>query len=160
MADDKTKEIVKAELTQFLELKGFRKTPERYAILDRIYSMTEHFDVDSLYDMMAKSEYRVSRATVYNTIDLLIEAGLIRKHQFGFNPAQYERAYNMVNHHHLICTKCGTVQEVKDAGLCDLISNKKFSKFSTSYYTLYVYGVCNRCTQAEKRKANKINKQK
>ena len=68
MSDQKTKDIVKFELTRYLESKGHRKTPERYAILDKIYSMNEHFDVDSLYDEMAQSEYRVSRATVYNTI--------------------------------------------------------------------------------------------
>ena len=155
MSDQKTKDIVKFELTRYLESKGHRKTPERYAILDKIYSMNEHFDVDSLYDEMAQSEYRVSRATVYNTIDLLIGAGLVRKHQFGSNPAQYEKSYNMANHHHLICTKCGKVKEVKDMELLQSLANKKFSRFTTSYYTLYVYGVCNRCAQAEKRKSLK-----
>ncbi len=155
MSDQKTKDIVKFELTHYLESKGYRKTPERYAILDKIYSMNEHFDIDSLYDEMAQSYYRVSRATVYNTIDLLIDAGLVRKHQFGSNPAQYEKSYNMVNHHHLICTKCGKVQEVKDMELIQSLANKKFNRFTTTYYTLYVYGVCNRCTQAEKRKSLK-----
>ena len=85
MPEDKTKEIVRQKLTQYLEAKGHRKTPERYAILDKIYSTNEHFDVDSLYDIMSQSEYRVSRATIYNTVDLLVDAGLIRKHQFGYN---------------------------------------------------------------------------
>ena len=107
MADEKTKEIVKTELTQYLAGKGFRKTPERYAILDKIYTMNEHFDAESLFDLMAQTEYRVSRATIYNTIELLTDAGLIRKHQFGSNPAQYEKSYNSANHHHLICTQCG-----------------------------------------------------
>lgn len=86
MPEDKTKEIVRQKLTQYLEAEGHRKTPERYAILDKIYSTNEHFDVDSLYDIMSQSEYRVSRATIYNTVDLLVDAGLIRKHQFGYNP--------------------------------------------------------------------------
>lgn len=153
MPEDKTREIVKHELTQYLESKGQRKTPERYAILDKIYSISEHFDVDLLFDLMAQTEYRVSKATVYNTVDLLLDASLIRKHQFGNNPAQYERSYNTVNHHHLICTKCGKIQEVKDVELLESISNKKFSKFNTSYYSLYVYGICNRCMQAEKKKS-------
>ena len=59
MPEDKTKEIVRQKLTQYLEAKGHRKTPERYAILDKIYSTNEHFDVDSLYDIMSQSEYRV-----------------------------------------------------------------------------------------------------
>ena len=104
MIEEKTREIVRQKLSQYLEAKKLRKTPERYAILDKIYATSEHFDVDLLYEMMSESEYRVSRATVYNTIDLLVDAGLVRKHQFGNHPAQYEKSYNMVNHHHLICT--------------------------------------------------------
>ena len=102
MIEEKTREIVRQKLSQYLEAKKLRKTPERYAILDKIYATSEHFDVDLLYEMMSESEYRVSRATVYNTIDLLVDAGLVRKHQFGNHPAQYEKSYNMVNHHHLI----------------------------------------------------------
>ena len=152
MADEKTREIVKTELTQYLAARGFRKTPERYAILDKIYTMNEHFDADSLFDLMAQSDYRVSRATIYNTIELLADAGLVRKHQFGSNPAQYERSYNSVNHHHLICTRCGKIKEVKDADLLQVLENKKFSKFVPCYYSLYVYGLCSKCLQAAKKK--------
>ena len=92
MIEEKTREIVRQKLSQYLEAKKLRKTPERYAILDKIYATSEHFDVDLLYEMMSESEYRVSRATVYNTIDLLVDAGLVRKHQFGNHPAQYEKS--------------------------------------------------------------------
>ena len=74
MIEEKTREIVRQKLSQYLEAKKLRKTPERYAILDKIYATSEHFDVDLLYEMMSESEYRVSRATVYNTIDLLVDA--------------------------------------------------------------------------------------
>ena len=70
MPEDKTKEIVRQKLTQYLEAKGHRKTPERYAILDKIYSTNEHFDVDSLYDIMSQSEYRVSRSDKETSIRL------------------------------------------------------------------------------------------
>ena len=155
MPEDKSKETVKQLFIQFLETRKLRKTPERFAILEKIYTTTQHFDVETLYEAMTQSGYRVSKATVYNTIDLLLEANLVRKHQFGSNPAQYEKSYNMANHHHLICTKCGKVKEVKDMELLQSLANKKFSRFTTSYYTLYVYGVCNRCAQAEKRKSLK-----
>ena len=157
MIEEKTREIVRQKLSQYLEAKKLRKTPERYAILDKIYATSEHFDVDLLYEMMSESEYRVSRATVYNTIDLLVDAGLVRKHQFGNHPAQYEKSYNMVNHHHLICTRCGKIREVKDP---KVLTQKKFARFTSAYYALYVYGICSSCTQAERKKLRKKNNEK
>ena len=160
MIEEKTREIVRHKLTQYLEAKKLRKTTERYEILDTIYATSEHFDVDLLYKMMAKGEYRVSRATVYNTIDLLVDAGLVRKHQFSNHPAQYEKSYNMANHHHLICTRCGKIREVKDPKLLEVLSQKKFARFTTAYYALYVYGICSSCMQAEQKELRKKNNEK
>ena len=160
MIEEKTREIVRQKLSQYLEAKKLRKTPERYAILDKIYATSEHFDVDLLHEMMSESEYRVSPATVYNTVDLLVDAGLVRRHQFGNHPAQYQRSYNMPNHHHLICTRCGKIREVKDPKLLEVLSQKKFARFTTAYYALYVYGICSSCMQAERKGLRRKNSEK
>ena len=120
-------------LTEYLQANGHRKTPERYAILDSIYSIKGHFDVDELYHYMeTESKFRVSRATLYNTIVLLTDANLIKKHQFG-NSSQYERAYKNETHHHMICMECGTVSEFQDESLKEAIAQAKLKKFTISH---------------------------
>ena len=100
--------------------------------------------------MAEKEKFRVSRATLYNTIILLIDAGLVIKHQFG-NTSQYERSYNNETHHHMICTSCGKVSEFEDENLKQAIVQSKLKGFQSTHYSLYIYGLCSICLAKRKK---------
>lgn len=143
-------------LERHLKANGMRRTPERFALLERVFSTGGHFYVDALCEAMELEGYHVSRSTAYATMQLFLDAGLVRRHQFGNQPAQYERALpgDAKSHLHLVCTVCGRVREVRDTVLTADLCGRNYAGFKAYSCALYVYGICGRC-QRHKLKTNR-----
>ena len=146
MTNDAIKKKVRDILDNYLDNNRHRKTPERYAILDAVYSIAGHFTLEELSKVLETRNFRVSRATLYNTMKLFIELRLVIRHRF-IGQTKYEGCYKNENHIHQVCTVCGKVDEVQSPNIIDAIKDSHFHKFRKDGFTLYIYGVCSKCQQ-------------
>lgn len=141
-------------LADYLKQKHLRKTHERFKLLEVVYAQPSHFSADDLMEL-ALREFHVSRATVYNTLELLVACRLVVKHQFDQQRTEYEKITSSATHHHRICISCGAVSEFSDQKIRRAIQYRNFSAFVPTHYTLYLYGYCKKC--AKKLKQRGIN---
>ena len=154
------KATVKNILTAYLELNKHRKTPERFTILDAVYSMDGHFSLEELGDKLTNEyNFPVSRATLYNTLRLLIKLRLVVCHRFK-STTKYEACFDNNSHCHEISTMCGKVTEVKSQGVIDAINKMPTRRFHKDGFTLYVYGICSSCQTKMRRHTAKGNETK
>ena len=157
---ESVKETVKDILTHYLELNKYRKTPERYTILDAVYSTTGHFTLEELGDkLIDEYNFRVSRATLYNTLKLFMELRLVIRHRVQ-STTRYEACYDSNGHCHQVCTMCGRVTEVKSQPVIDAIRSLRAKRFHKDGFTLYIYGICSSCQAKMTRKSREEQRKK
>ena len=152
------KATVNGILTNYLEINKCRKTPERYAILDAVYSIGGYFTMDELIAKLAEVNFLVSRATLYNAMRLFIELRLVVRHRFQTG-TKYEACYATDSHCHLICTMWGKVMESDIPEIGNVLATVKTRRFRKDCYSLYVYGLCASCQSRLKRNKKTLNKE-
>ena len=134
-------------LVAFLSERKLRKTPERFAILRKAYEMNSHFEVDTLHAAIEKDGYHVSRATVYNTVELLEDAGILRKLSLGHATAVYE--LHRDNHIHLMCRRCGRIWETESPQITAALMRLRSDSFFPDSSDVTVYGLCSECADMQ-----------
>jgi Fur family transcriptional regulator, ferric uptake regulator len=141
----------KEQFLQFLRGRGQRVTGERLALFDEIFSQHGHIDAEALLGAMKARSLKISRATVYRNLDLLVECGLARKQRLSSRGFLYEHIHPGQQHDHLVCTGCGRVVEFVSAGIAALQSEIcRAHGFVPTRHTLQISGLCNVCAQAVK----------
>jgi Fur family ferric uptake transcriptional regulator len=135
-------------LREYLQARDLRPTRERLLILDEVLKMGGHFDADEFYGALHRKKLKVSRATVYNTLELLVDSGLISRLKFGQNSWRFEKAYGRPRHDHMICLECGEIIEFVAEKLEPIQEEVcKAKRFKPQNSTLQIFGTCSRCAK-------------
>lgn len=138
-------DTLQKSFSDYLKNNKLRNTAERDAIFTMVCQTKDPFTLEMIWQQLEDINFHVSRASVYNTIELLLDAKIVVRHQFTSSIVQYELKYIAEQHNHLICTYCGTVRKMKNEKLNGLFTDYKIPKFTSEYYALYFYGICSKC---------------
>lgn len=132
----------------FLRERGLRVTASRLAVLEEIFSQHGHIDVEQLRQGLEEKGAKASRATVYRTLDLLVESGMVRRYHLGRDHQHYEHIHAGQQHEHLICTDCGRVVEFVSPGIAALQREIcRAHDFEPRHHNLQIFGLCRACAQ-------------
>lgn len=145
---------------EYLLTRGKRLTRERETIVDEVFASHEHFDTDQLVNRLSgrSGGKRVSRATVYRTLDDMVLAGLLRKVARSHDREVYEHDYGYPQHDHMICSKCGTLIEFENAPLSRLLEGVTTEHdFRMTGHRLEVYGLCAECSRPPRVRHRKLD---
>ena len=132
--------------SKYLEKKNLKVTPQRRLILDTMLKQTDHLSSEELYEKVKERDKSIGQATVYRTLKLLTEAGLVETLDFADGVARYEFHYGKKHHDHLICDICGTNIEILDETI-ERRQEELAAKhgFNLLRHKMYLYGICAKC---------------
>lgn len=153
MSDSRNTSGLAAAFTSYLKEHRLRETYERKVVIQALSQFTGHFDLETVASAIDSNGERVSRATIYNTVSLLVKANLVRRQQFADGQYFYECALRLPsgNQLHLICNVCGKITDLRNSTVTKELNDMKFGSFSPEYISMSVYGTCSRCMRRIRR---------
>lgn len=137
-------------LREFLLHRGLRMTRARATILEAVLDSHDHFDVDNLYLRLRSRARSVSRATIYRTLNLLVETGLVDRARFGSDAFSYEQMHGREHHDHMVCNACGQVIEFVSSEIERLQDAAcEEHDFLPQSHRLTIFGLCSACIKSD-----------
>jgi Fur family ferric uptake transcriptional regulator len=152
------KDLLSNTFAEYLRKNHLRNTTERDAIFAKVCATEDTFTIDMILQQLEDENFHVSRASVYNTVELLINSKIVVRHQFSYSNVQYELKQIADENHHIVCTDCGTVRKIKNEKLNKIFEGYKIPKFTKEYYSLNIYGICSKCKYKQLREDIKRRK--
>jgi Fur family ferric uptake transcriptional regulator len=151
------RERLRRALGEFMEQRGLRSTGQRRLIIDKLFEAKEHVTIDQLLEAVRHDDPRVGYATVYRTMKLLAEGGLVEERKFGDGFTRYELADDQAHHDHLICVSCGKITEFEEPAieaLQDAVATRY--DFTVQHHKHELYGICSDCAR-QRREGNAVS---
>ena len=128
------------QLNSYIKKHNLRHSYERERVLEYILTIDGHFTVQTLHQNLNDIS-PISRASIYNIIELFLKIGIIVRHPFPGNEAQYDTTTRANTHHHRVCISCGAIKEFSDQKFSRAIKNRTFSTFEKRFHSIYLYGL-------------------
>jgi Fur family transcriptional regulator, ferric uptake regulator len=141
---------LRRELVEFMARRGLRSTEQRRVIIDKLFQTSEHVTIDQLLEAARAEDSRIGYATVYRTMKLLVEGGLVHERKFGDGHTRYELADGEAHHDHLICLSCGKIEEFEEPAIEELQDQvaRRYG-FTVQHHKHELYGICKSCADKE-----------
>jgi len=145
------------QFEKFLQAGQYRITSERFEVLDAVLAWDDHFDADNLFINLKSKGSKVSRATVYKTLNLLHECGLVSRYRFSQGHAQYEKTTDRPHHDHMVCTRCGKIIEFENSRIERLQEDACAAYgFKPTYHSFQIFGICLDCSARPVSKVGRV----
>lgn len=141
------------KLEAFIATHGMRRTQERFAILEAVCQLPQHFSAETVRKAMEERTYHVSQTSIYNTLEVLLKAGILTCHTFAGTKRRYE--LQGATHIHLVCNQCGKIREVEDPDLVKQLSLRRYGTFVPNSFSIDIFGVCASCARTNRKNMNK-----